>query len=394
MLYKICLSQILIYLFIIPAVRLIWGGVSSEYSYWTGLVFLLAFISGGVSVFGRISTRRLINHKIKADGKFIIIIWALSYVVMSVSYGLFNRRIGTHEAAELFASIPIYALLVFRSFEVMLPFLLSLFVVQVFERRWQSSIDKIVVAILILAIGFSGAIYSRGQIFYLLASVIVILQNSIDEVIFKRLLLRATALTSFFVIGVSIYRWLSFEADEAYGVYFSREFLARLDGLEVISYLTAREGVSWFGLNPSAIFSPLISAIPFLPEASELKATAMTSVKANILYHEFGSSQGDINSFVLLDSYYWGGILGLVGAGFVLGYASRCVDRYIGKTTMRGVAALLVAAAGNVVFMEREFISMLINVVRDWLIVYVFMVFFLRGNSRTLTSLVGNRKGA
>lgn len=377
MLYLFCFLQILVYLFLIPLARLATDDVAVEYAWGIGASFLLAFLLGGWLRRRRGAQSSSSEYQMHALWMWLPMAWAAIFVSISAHYQLFNRRIGTHAAGELFASIPFYELAVLRSFEILLPFLLSMLVVRVYRHGQMSYLDKATSLMLVLAIGLSGAMNSRSQIAFLMMSIIVVIQNNINRLTLKRFIFYSVLLALAFIVGVSAYRALSIDAgvDEEY---LRSEFLARLDGLEIISRLTAEGDLSWFGVNQAALLPPLISSVPFLPEAVELKAAAMTSVKANILYNEFWSPLGDINSFVILDVYYWGGVCGLIVAGVVLGYVARWADSRVGRGATKGSTALSIAVATNLVFMEREFISMLINIFRDWTVLYLFLLMFFR----------------
>ena len=383
MLYKICLFQILVYLLFIPIARRILEDFLESYSYFAALFFLLFFIIGGANFFQKkgkkIYSSQVNNFSIKLGGILLISVWSLVYIAISINYGLFNRRIGTESAAELFASIPLQVLVVFRSFELILPYFLGVFIFQIHDKEKLSAIDKVAAVMLAIGFIFSGAANSRSQTFFILAIAVVLVQNVIAKEKIKKLLTISFFTAVLAVFFVSLARLISIDGGTADG-YFTREFLVRLDGLEVISRLIEENGISLFGLNSSAIFYPIISSIPFLSEANELKATALTTVKSNLIFQEFGSLQGDINSFVLLDVYYWGGMVGVMVSGLSIGLFASWVDKNVGIASKLLWQALAVAIAGNIVYMEREFVSMLLGITRDWFIFYIFMKLFLQKN--------------
>lgn len=383
MLYKICLFQILVYLLFIPITRQVLEDHPESYSYFAALFFLLSFIVGGIIFFQRkgiqIYALQVNNFSIKLGGRLLIAAWSSVYITISINYGLFNRRIGTESAAELFASIPLGALVVFRSFELILPYFFGVFIFQIYDKGKLSAIDKIAAIMLVFGFIFSGATNSRSQTFFILAIAVVLVQNVITKEKIKKLLRISFLIAVLVVFFVSLSRLMSIDGGIADG-YYTREFLVRLDGLEVISRLIDENGISLFGLNSSAIVSPIISSIPFLSAANELKAAALTTVKSNLIFQEFGSLQGDINSFVLLDPYYWGGMVGVLVAGFLIGLFASWADRNVGIASKLVWHALAVAIVGNIIYMEREFISMLLSIIRDWFIFYIFMKLFLQKN--------------
>lgn len=389
MLNALCLMQIFLYVFLAPIAREAFDNSEIQYAYSLGLVFLIAFLISGLVVRQKspTTTQNEAQFTLTLRAFGLMILWAFAYIAIAIEFGLINRRIGTHEAGALFASIPLSLLVFFRLYEVLLPLFLSLLVARFFNAEKISTIEIAATIILVASIGFSGALYSRSQVAFLMVTVLVLTQNTVDKTTRRNLLASAFFIALMFVATVTFYRWSSpeiYAGDE----YFIQAFLERLDGLEVLSNLIKDGGIFWTGQNPDAIWPPLISSIPMLPEAAELKAAALTTVKATLLYTEYGSLQGDINSFAMLDPYYWGGVVGLIFAGAFLGYVSKWVDKNIGQAKSKAIAALQVAIACNIMIMEREYISMLTNIVRDWIVIYGFLMCFVTMNEASLGTKV------
>jgi hypothetical protein len=119
-----------------------------------------------------------------------------------------------------------------------------------------------------------------------------------------------------------------------------------------------------------------------LDRAKELKADALTTVKAVILEQELDSKSRDVNSFIILDTYYCGGILGVTLVAILIAYFSRLADKKIGITSNWIFQIFLIAIIINFVVMEREAVGMVISIVRDWLILCIVALVLL---SRTAT---------
>jgi hypothetical protein len=218
-----------------------------------------------------------------------------------------------------------------------------------------------------MALVLSGLAFSRSQAFFLLACTAIMLQNSFTRRQFRKLLVStAMAATMVFVL-VSVYR-LTVNPIDNFSEHFSEEILKRVDGLELISLLIETYGYPLTGVNTSAVAVPVVSSIPFLPAAAELKANALTTIKSFILANEFGSMQRDTNSFVIVDIYYWGGIVGLMLSAVLLGCAAKKVDERILLSKGIAMNSLFFALACNIVYLEREFITILIGTARDFTI--------------------------
>lgn len=378
MLYYFCLAQIIAYLFFIPVIRLMVGDVSGDYYFFISFSFLALYILGGRISHFFLDRDIFNNQNIIAKRKWLFIIWGISYILISYHYRMYDRNFGTGEAGIIFSQIPLYLLAVFRSFEIILPLFLSLFLIRLTSFNRLLIEDRFFDGILLLSICFSGALYSRSQLVFLLFSSLVILQNNVEIARYRKLVYWVIFMGTLSVMFVTTTRLIAY-TQEIDSSYFSHEFLARLDGLEVISQLIDASGVYWLGMNPASAFSSFIAAIPFLSEATYLKANGLTTIKSVILLQEFGSSKRDINSFIVLDLYYVGGVLLIIFAGFFLGFVARWIDRSIGRgQAPTYIYALQVSIAMNMIIMEREFFSILISIFRDWFLVYVAMLAFIK----------------
>jgi hypothetical protein len=389
MLYKICFLQIIFYLFVSPILILIRGNETTNYSFLAALLFAIIFIVAGNPQNTKRNLTPVDNHLlISKKGTIFLIIWALLYSFLSLKHGLMNRRIGTHEAAALFAGIPITDLVTFRIFELLMPFVIAHLISKKVKFKLAFA-DKILSLCLLLALSLSGLIFSRSQTFFLLACSAVILQNALTRQQLSRLLIFATLIALFAFFSITLYR-VTFDTNDNLSVYFSDEILKRLDGLELISQLIETYGYPLFGVKPSAIAAPILSSIPFLSAGIELKANALTTIKANILAFEFGSMQGDTNSFVIADVYYWGGVIGLMFSAAFLGYAAKKVDQRILLSKGIVMNSLLIALACNIVYMEREFISLIIGTARDFAIYSLILLVICE--ERRIRPLIASNK--
>jgi len=375
-------------LFVSPIVRIKLEYEEVSYSFEIALLFMFIFlVAGKVSTKRKCHTEQLASPLLMSlHGTIIVTLWAVLYSVLSMEHGLINRRIGTNEAALLFSSIPIFDLAAFRIFELLLPFIIAHLIVKKIKFNLDLA-DKILAVCLIPALALSGLAFSRSQTFFLLACSAIILQNSLTRREFSKLLMVASMAAVFAFVLVSVYR-VTFSPVDSFSAHFSDEILKRVDGLELISLLVETYGYQSIGINPSSIAAPVLSSIPFLPAAVELKASASTTIKSIILALEFGSLQGDTNSFAIVDAYYWGGFIGLMFSAAFLGYAAKRVDQRILISKSVVTNSLFIALACNVIYLEREFISILIGTVRDFVIYTAIFFVCCRKNNFEPNNLV------
>jgi len=212
-------------------------------------------------------------------------------------------------------------------------------------------------------------------------SILLIVQNKFEPKTLLRLLYKAGFFAGIIFFAVTISRMSLYE-DKSANDYLSSEVLQRVDGLEVVSQIIDKYGYQMTGINASAALNPITSLIPFLDRAKELKADALTTVKAVILEQELDSKSRDVNSFIILDTYYCGGLLGVTLVAIIIAYFSRLVDKKVGVTSNWIFQIFLVAIVINFVIMEREAVGIVISIARDWLILCVVAFLLL---SRTAT---------
>lgn len=392
MLYFVAIIEILIYLFVAPLMRIVVDKDLSEYSFGIAIFFLVFFLLGGLLAPKRhgVVNNRKDNFLIPevTDFKwFLIVAWMLAVIAISFTYKLYDRRIGTESVAELFAGIPFLQLVIFRSFEIFTPFIASLVVLKFYADK-KNNFNVVTIAVIFVGVVFLlGAGSSRSWIGLIFLVVLILIQNKLPKSIVSRLILKSFIVSIFVFIVVTLLR-LGSGDDRPFDEYVSAEVLQRVDGLEVVSQLIDKHGYHVFGVNASAIANPVISVIPFLDAAVQLKLEALTTVKSVILDEEFQSGMRDVNSFILLDVYYWGGLFGVALAAVIVGFFSRLVDLRVGQTRNWVYQIFLISLAINLVILEREAVGIFISVIRDWIILCgISWIFLCRPTSLNLISL-------
>jgi oligosaccharide repeat unit polymerase len=386
MLFKVVFLQITIYLFIAPLARILLGKEIKEYHFGIALIFVFFFLISGLIFRGkrpkylhRIDVLKLDTEK---NYKWLIIIaWIAVCTLMSFTYGLSDRRIGTEVVAELFASIPPFELMIFRVLEIALPFLMSCVLLNFFDNKNSVTKNSGLVLAIVFAFFILGAGSSRSATGLFMLSILLMIQNKFEPKTLLRLLYKAGIFAGVIFFAVTASR-MSANDDVSVNEYFSSEVLQRVDGLEVVSQIIDKYGYQMTGINTSAALNPITSLVPFLDRAKELKADALTTVKAVILEQELDSKSRDVNSFIILDTYYCGGILGVTLVAILIAYFSRLADKKIGITSNWIFQIFLIAIIINFVVMEREAVGMVISIVRDWLILCIVALVLL---SRTAT---------
>lgn len=381
MLFKFVLLQVTIYLFVAPLARVFLGKNISEYHF--GIAFIFAFF---FALTGLIFKEKHATHTYRIDAfkldvarsyKWLVIIgWIVVCTLISFNYGLFDRRIGTEVVAELFASIPPLELMAFRILEISLALLMSCVLLNFSERKNSFLINSSLFMAILFAFFVLGAGSSRSATGLFLISILLIVQNKFEPKKLIRLLYKAAFFAGIIFLAVTASR-MSLNEDASVNDYFSSEVLQRVDGLEVVSQIIDKYGYQMTGVNASAALNPITSLIPFLDKAKELKAEALTTVKSVILEQELDSKSRDVNSFIVLDTYYCGGILGVTLVAILIAYFSRLVDKKIGVTSNWIFQIFLIAIVINFVVMEREAVGMVISIIRDWLILCVVALFLL-----------------
>ena len=323
MLYKLCIFQIAIYLFLSPFIRSGLGTEATAYSFDIAVLFTLLFIAGGMASSAKKRSTETDGYRLSISlvGKIILSMWSSLYAALSLRHGLINRRMGTDVAAVVFSKIPPIELIVLRAFEILLPFIVAYVVIRIARFRLSIS-DQFLAFSLAFALIFSGIVFSRSQVFLLFISSAIILQNSLSRWQLRKLVISVS------LVGVLVFSLVSvsrgaFDRGDGFGAYFADQIAKRVDGLELISLLTESYGYQATGINPIAVVAPVVAANPFMPGAVELKENALTTVKGVILALEYDSLQGDTNSFVLVDVYYWGGIIGLMISAVFLGFVAK-----------------------------------------------------------------------
>ncbi len=385
MLYKVCLIQILLYLFIVPLIRLVIQDEIINYKFGISIVFLASFLVSGY--FSRaLRQEERSNHQAifympeKIDFKWLLfVLFVLVSAFISYKYELYNPRIGTEEAAMRAAQVPPLFVVIFRSLGIALPVFIAIVMAEILKCKRIKILTIVTVIILIFVFFITGGASSRIALGLYLLMALIINQHLLTTRQFRRISFYFILIAMFMYSAATILRVLSGDSRDLFE-YVSAEVLQRLDGLEIVSRLVELHGYQFTGINPVAILNPIISSIPFLDNALILKADALTTVKSIVMIQEYDSSLRDVNSFVVLDVYYWGGMVALVIVAYVVGWTARLVDRGIGMSRGLVYQCFLMAAVVNLTVLESESISLILGIFRTWLILLLVCGLFFYKN--------------
>ena len=113
--------QFVIYFLISPFI------VNLEYNRYDYSLFLISFVALASLFIGfffgsqssTYSKRVECLPKINRLIVFVIVLWALFYVYISIDLGIVQRRQGSHNMAELFSQIPLLSLITLRTYEIL-----------------------------------------------------------------------------------------------------------------------------------------------------------------------------------------------------------------------------------------------------------------------------------
>lgn len=361
-----------------PVIKIITEEVDYEYAWLVSVIFTMAFIVGAALSLSLLKKGKP-DYVKKIDftnfGRLIIIIWSLAVIYISFQYGLYNRRIGTEAAGELFSSIPVYALIAFRSFEIVLPFIMSVIIINCVEKTKISLKDSVLTSILVVTFYLLGAGSSRAATLILIITLLVLIQNRIPKEAIVRL---GTILITISILALSIIQLNRLDSDErTISEYAASEVINRLDGIELLSKLTEIHELKLTGINIKSAYNALISLMPLSERSIELKAEGLTTIKSVALDEEFGSKERDHNSFIIFDIYYLFGLMGILGFGLLLGLACCFVDKKIFLN--QGAVGLIatVTIGTNLIILEREFFGLIISAFRDFVIICCFSLIAL-----------------
>lgn len=352
-------------------------GVKS-YRFDLSLFFLVSFFTG--IAFSRIMVARGKRSNcdrlpfIPGGVKLSLMGLALLYIYVVVVNGLEVRRQGSEDMAYLFANLPLMHLAILRIFEIIFyPFLFIILRGLQYDRAGPM---KLLLAIFLVAFVFTGILDSRAKIilplFYYYA--VFIAPKSKWMPISNKFLIGMMVFAFSAIVVITFYRLNDFDG---FFEYIREDILSRLDGLDFVSQVAGQVGISWWGTHDFLVFSNFIAAIPFLEEANALKEIGMTSSKNYLLQQVLGLAQFDVVNTLATDLYYFGGYFLLMIGAAIYGFLVMRFD-IVARTnrlwSSRIMMAFMFSFLINALRIEIDFFGMVINILRDFSILYCILL--------------------
>lgn len=400
MLKWIFLVQALLYLILMPLIR-----STVEIGYYPPLnAGLLAVFSLGAGFLishiynGRVASdapAASLQPKLRPRAYLVyaIPVLVILYAAIVLSFGLLNRRLGSEYMAELYASLPIYALAILRGYEILLVPLILMYAFGAADKNER----RVVGFALLASLPFTGVLDSRSRLLLIVIYVICFIRPSVFVQFFYRNI-------RFYVAAVVVIgTFLFFSAQRSSSYTSFQEFLIleiyqRLDGLNLVTDLRDSGLINKLGQYDFSMFSPLVSKIPFLEAAQTAKLMGRTSTKQYYLQELLGRSQLDTANSMIADPLYFAGWLGVIIAFILIGYAIGRTDRFVAHgglmhDTNKSVAAIAFVTAFAV--FENDLVGATIVFVQNYILV---MLLFALGSTRSIRVLqqgtlgVGSRR--
>ncbi len=391
--------QAFIYLLLMPYLRSgldiayhppLGAGILAILSLYVGFIFCNARV-GDVAVISQPSeiydTAKLRPRPYLA---YAIPALALLYAVMVVSFGLLNRRQGSEYMAELYSDLPIYALAIIRSYEILLvPF----FLLYAFGGDDNIVRRRVVMIALLLSLPFTGIADSRSRLLLIALYIICFVKpRTFVEFFYKYIRFYLVALV---VVGAFIfYSYQRSSSYSSFNDYLFFEVYQRLDGLNLVTDMRDAGFIDKIGQFDFAMFAPLLSKIPFLEAARAAKLMGQTSTKQYYLQELLGRSQLDTSNSMIADPLYFAGWLGIIVAFGLIGYAIARSDRFVAKGTLMrnaNTSAIAIAFATSFAVIENDLVTGVLSFVQNYIFVALLLVF---GTVRLVTPSTTEEKSS
>lgn len=390
MLRWLILIQAVVYLLIMPSLR-----ASMEPGYdpplLASLVAIMALIFAGfVPPLGRHEGLPAQSMASRLEPRsWLWIAWiflAVAYAIITVRYGLLDRRQGSEYMAELYATLPLPVLAILRTYELLLVPVIIIYAFGSAERpKWQRTLMFVTI---LASLPFMGLADSRGRLIIIGISIAAFVPVKTFISYFYRnvAVFAAAGLASIAFLIVSMQR------AEKYGSfkdYLFLEVYSRLDGLNLVVKLKEASLLSYWGKFDLEMVTPLIAKIPFLEAAQTAKLLGRTSTKQYIIQDLLRSNNFDDSNSMVTDPLYFGGLFGLLVAFFALGLGARAFDRYVlnDRMLVSFVPTTLALAFGTgAIIFENDYVGSIANMALSAILIAIFLVV---GTRRTIAPEFG-----
>lgn len=375
--------QFVIYLLVAPFI------VSLEYPHYDYSMFLVSFVAlfslfigfvFGFKPSACVTCRR--HPKVNRFIVFVIILWAILYVYISIDLGVVQRRQGSHNMAELFSQIPLFKLFALRIYEMLFYPVVIFFTYSFYYQKTIRFLDFVLIFFLFLSFLTSGVITSKLKLILPIILFFIFLPSWIRNDLIKqnkRIFIGSISLVFLSFMGIVFNRYVLIE-EGGVSLYFLNDFIYRVDGIQLLNILHEAGHSSPFGSYNNNIFGFLIAKIPFLEVSKELKFLGLTSSKSYILNNVLLMDKIDHNNTMITDLYYYGGYLFLFIGVFIYGFFIQRFDQYVRSGYLlenKVRAAFYISFGLTMMLVERDFFGMLIDVLINFILI-LGLLFFIK----------------
>jgi hypothetical protein len=374
---NLILAQIIVYLFVSPLIITLMGG-GDDYRLDLSVFFLLSFIAGlffvkyryPITLMRQVVPPPLMKWWLKIG----LIVLTILYIFAVVANGLVVRRQGSEVMAGIYANLPFFHLLIIRVYEVI--FFPVLVVVLIGFQRDHGILIKLILFWFFIGFVFTGVLDSRAKLIIplLFYYVIFIAPKPRWRPIPTKHLMVGAVMLGLMVFFIGLGRVQDFNGLSEYII---ADIVERVDGLLLLSKIEEVIEIPFWGTFDVKIFLNFVALFPFLEGASVLKEMGLTSSKSYYLQVILGSSQFDHVNSVITDLYYFGGYLLLILGSYSYGYFTMRFDISVKSNSLwesRVSMAFMLSFLINALRIEQDFFAILINIARDFFILYFLFI--------------------
>lgn len=373
MLRWIILVQAVVYLLLMPWLR---SGVELGYNppVLAAWIAIIALVTGSFIRIGK-HVPNIAQEPLRPR-PWLWVAWitlALLYAFVAISFDLLNRRQGSEFMAALYATLPLWALVILRIYEQLLIPVLILYTFGSEQGQpWQRAS---VIIVSIASLPFMGLADSRGR----LVVMGLFLLCFVPAQRFLTYFYRNWRIVAGGFIAAGTFFIISARRASEYGSlrdYLFVEVYSRLDGMNLVTQLREANLLPYRGTFDLDMFSPMVAKIPFLEAAQTAKLLGRTSSKQYVMQDLLRSTKIDDSNSMITDPLLFGGLIGLFIAFFLFGRAMLRFDRYVANgLLLRSLlpTALAMSFATSFAVFENDFFGSFANLAQVGILIAIFL---------------------
>lgn len=363
--------QSFIYLFISPLLQQIFFNSGDKYNYIISSFFMISLIIGFLINKSKEEFNKNFFLKIRLN-KTILYLWIALVLYITIEENLYITRIGSEVAAYNRSQLNMFSLIVHRVFTLISPILVSLIILEMFDKNASKIIKLLNIFTIGIIIFCMGGFDSRAIAIILLLYAAFFNYGIINIKEWNKLFIKILTVGAIFFLTVMIYRVYG-DDNQKINEYFSSELFQRSNGIEFISKFQNSKDTGYFEMHFNGMSNAIKSQLFFLDEAKELKSEGKTSVKTYILNDELGLSNIDVNYSIVADSFYLFGLFGVSIAGILIGFSCKKIDKngFINKNGKLNIS--LVSLSISIFSLETDFLSLITTYLKLYLILNILI---------------------